>query len=67
MDEVFAVWCQGETMGGYVTFWKEGKTYWRQSQGIGEPTRCSKKLYEEARALYEKQKGGGVNDSERSN
>lgn len=55
MSDVFEVFCQGHTIGGYVTFWKSGKYYYRQSVGLGKPKRCSKKLYDEAKALYEKQ------------
>ena len=51
--EIFEVYCRGNTIGGYVTFWKTPKAY--MLQAIGKPRRCSKKLYEEAKALYEEQ------------
>ncbi len=62
--DCFTVFCQGETIGGDVTFWKgeNGKNYYYQSDGIGKVTRCSKKLYDEAKALYEKQKAGVENE-----
>lgn len=54
MGEVFEVYCKGNIMSGYVTFWKTPKgNYMRQA--IGKPRRCSKKLYEEAKAMYEEQ------------
>lgn len=61
-DDCFTVFCQGETIGGDVTFWKSGKSYYYQSDGIGKPTKCSKKLYDEARELYMKQKVGAENE-----
>lgn len=54
--ELFEVYCQGPTMGGYVTFWKTPKAYMRQCVGISNPKRCSKKIYDEAKALYEEQR-----------
>lgn len=51
--EVFEVYSQGTIMSGYVTFWKTPKAY--MLQAVGKPRRCSKKLYEEAKALYEEQ------------
>ena len=53
--EIFEVYSQGRIMSGYVTFWKTPKAYMRQSVGLGRPKRCSKKLYYEAKALYEEQ------------
>ena len=50
------VFCQGRDIGGNVTFWKEGKSYFYQSEGIGNPTKCSKKLYDDAVIEYKKQK-----------
>lgn len=50
------VFCQGRDIGGNVTFWKEGKSYFYQSEGIGNPTKCSKKLYDDAVVEYKKQK-----------
>lgn len=63
-DDCFTVFFQGKTIGGNVTFWKgkDGKNYYYQSEGIGKATRCSKKLYDEAKALYEKQKAGVENE-----
>lgn len=55
MSEVFEVYCKGNIMSGYVTFWKSGKNYYRQSVGLTGAIRCSKKLYDEAKALYEEQ------------
>ena len=51
--EIFEVYSKGNIMSGYVTFWKTKKTYMRQA--IGKPVRCSKKLYDEAKALYRQQ------------
>ena len=60
--EIFEVYSKGNIMSGYVTFWKTPKAYMRQA--IGRPVRCSKKLYEEAKALYRQQlkERGGSND-----
>lgn len=54
MSEVFEVYCKGNIMSGYVTFWKTPKGHYMR-QAIGKPRRCSKKLYEEAKAMYEEQ------------
>ena len=51
--EIFEVYSKGHVMSGYVTFWRTPKAY--MMQAIGNPRRCSKKLYEEAKALYEEQ------------
>lgn len=53
---MFTVFCQGKNIGGNVVFWKKGKSHYYQSEGIGSPTKCSKKLYDEAVAEYKKQK-----------
>ena len=58
MNNPFTIYCQGETLSGDVTFWQEGKSYYYQSVGVGKPTKCSKKLYEQAKAEFEKQKEG---------
>lgn len=58
MSEPFIIFCQGEMLSGGVTFWQEGKKHYYQSVGIGKPTKCSKKLYEQAKAEYEKQREG---------
>ena len=52
---LFEVYSKGNVMSGYVTFWKSGKYYYRQSIGLTGAIRCSKKLYDEAKALYEEQ------------
>lgn len=52
---LFEVYSKGNVMSGYVTFWKSGKHYYRQSIGLTGAIRCSKKLYDEAKALYEEQ------------
>lgn len=58
MDEQFTVYIEGFVISGDVTFWRTEKAYWYQCAGIGERTRCKKEMYDEAKALYEKQKGG---------
>lgn len=57
MGETFTVFLQGNSLGGYATFWKSNNSYYYQCNGIGEATRCSKKLYEEAKELYKKSHG----------
>lgn len=63
--DTFTIWYQGEASSGEVTFWKtpKGKCMY-QCIGIGEPKRCSKKKYEEAKALYEEQTKERVKDNE---
>lgn len=53
-NEVFTV-SVGNVIKGDVTFWKTQNGYMYQAVGIGKPTRCTKKLYEEAKALFEEQ------------
>ena len=57
--EPFTIFCKGEHIGGNVTFWQDGESYYYQSEGIGEPKKCSKKLYDEAVEEYKKQTGNG--------
>lgn len=57
MDEPFTIFLEGKTMGGYTTFWRSNNVYYYQSDGIGEPTRCSQALYEEARKLWAEKNG----------
>lgn len=45
----------GNIAKGDVTFWKTKNRYMYQAVGIGAPTRCTKKMYEEAKELFEKQ------------
>lgn len=54
-DDCFEIYSQGKIMSGYVTFWKSGKYYYKQSIGLTKATRCSKKLYDEAKELWKKQ------------
>lgn len=53
-DETFSV-TVGNIIRGDVTFWKTKNGYMYQAVGIGEPTRCTKKIYDEAKALFEEQ------------
>ena len=60
--EVFDVYSKGHIMSGYVTFWRTPKAY--MYQAVGNPKRCSKKLYEEAKALYEEQQKASSSPTE---
>ncbi len=43
------------TLRGYISFWKRGGYYYSQIIGLTGPKRCSKKVYDEACALYQEQ------------
>ncbi len=44
-----------KTLRGYISFWKRGRYYYTQIIGLTGPKRCSKKVYDEAFAVYQEQ------------